>query len=370
MREYILLAISMALLHCVAHADIVSYKIGEFSLSVDRERLLLTASYGSDDRVLWRTLGSSRPFLQTGKAVVPRPPILDGNFQMEETVAIRTARQTVDTISYNASSEVLTIGGVVDFRPEDWLGDAVQYSLAFSVSPVSTKQLRFTIDTSLPAVDESLSTRLFLRYRSEQGETFHGFGESFTNFDMSGRRIPVLVSEQGVGRGEQPITAINNKKAEGIGGHWYTTYCPKPLYLTNFNRSLLFENSEVTYFDLTTPLQVEVELWGSRLVGNILYGQSMKQLVSEITLYTGRMRAPPAWSQKVLFTCHTHLERLLTVDCCVFSTNCLRAQLLVWKEALRVCPRSWTLCAPVGSLWRGSGCRTGWACGTIGTETG
>src|SRR5699024_3671717 len=34
----------------------------------------------------------------------------------------------------------------------------------------------------------------------------HGFGEQFTGFDLDGRLLPIIVREQGVGRGEQPLT--------------------------------------------------------------------------------------------------------------------------------------------------------------------
>lgn len=62
---------------------------------------------------------------------------------------------------------------------------------------------------------------------------------------------------------------------------------------------MLFENSEVQYIDLTQPGAVELELWTTTLTGNIIFGTSMKGLVSEITLYTGRMTSPPRWSQLV-----------------------------------------------------------------------
>jgi hypothetical protein len=53
------------------------------------------------------------------------------------------------------------------------------------------------------------------------------------------------------------------------------------------------------YIDLTSPDSVQVELWGLTLYGNIIYGTSMKDLLKEITLITGRMHRPPVWSQKV-----------------------------------------------------------------------
>ena len=77
--------------------------------------------------------------------------------------------------------------------------------------------------------------------------TQHNTQIQFKILFPSGRRVPILVSEQGVGRGEEPITSYLNNQTEGVGGHWYTTYAPKPLYLTSLNRSMAYDNSEVTF---------------------------------------------------------------------------------------------------------------------------
>lgn len=279
----------------VLHLASCAYQIGEFSLSVQPAELAVSVWHRQDpQRVLWRTLAARKPFLAFGNASVPHPPIVDGNFQMEETVTFRTSSQSIDALIFDAAVETLTLSGLLDGR--------VPYSLTLSRSEISPNQLHFVAEAlwSDPdnAKDDGVTDRLFLTYWTEHGETFHGFGESFTNFDMSGRRIPILVSEQGVGRGVQPLTAMENAKTEGVGGHWYTTYCPKALYLTNFNRSVLYENSEVMYVDLTRPSTVELELWGRALSGNILFGTSMKGLVREATAVTGRMMRPPSWSQE------------------------------------------------------------------------
>lgn len=55
----------------------------------------------------------------------------------------------------------------------------------------------------------------------------------------------MLVSEQGIGRGAEPLTTFLNVMADRAGGDWSTSYAPKPLYITNFNRSIIIENSEV-----------------------------------------------------------------------------------------------------------------------------
>jgi hypothetical protein len=52
--------------------------------------------------------------------------------------------------------------------------------------------------------------RVFLTYASDRDERFYGFGEQFSRMEFKGRRVPVLVQEQGIGRGDQPITFAAN----------------------------------------------------------------------------------------------------------------------------------------------------------------
>lgn len=52
--------------------------------------------------------------------------------------------------------------------------------------------------------------RIFFTYSSERSERFYGFGEQFSHMDFKGKRVPILVQEQGIGRGDQPITFAAN----------------------------------------------------------------------------------------------------------------------------------------------------------------
>ena len=88
--------------------------------------------------------------------------------------------------------------------------------------------------------------RLFLNYWCDPSESFHGFGLQYTYWNLKGKRVPILVAEQGIGRGQEPITSALNYLGDGAGGDWSTTYAPKPMYVTNQNRSLVFDNSEVS----------------------------------------------------------------------------------------------------------------------------
>ncbi len=64
------------------------------------------------------------------------------------------------------------------------------------------------------------------------GAGVHGFGEHFASFDLSGRVIPLVVREQGVGRGQQPLTVLADLTNRGAGGTEEMTYAAWPSFTT------------------------------------------------------------------------------------------------------------------------------------------
>ena len=59
------------------------------------------------------------------------------------------------------------------------------------------------------------------------------------------------------------------------------------------------DNSEVMYLNISNYAQnkVSVEIWNTTIVANILDGNSIPELVTQLTQYTGRMKPLPFWSQ-------------------------------------------------------------------------
>lgn len=52
--------------------------------------------------------------------------------------------------------------------------------------------------------------RVWFTYSSKEDERFYGFGEQFSHMNLKGKRVPIFVQEQGIGRGDQPITFAAN----------------------------------------------------------------------------------------------------------------------------------------------------------------
>jgi hypothetical protein len=137
--------------------------------------------------------------------------------------------------------------------------------------------------------------RIFLTFSSEKNERFFGFGEQFSHMDFKGKKVPILVQEQGIGRGDQPITFAVNLISYRAGGDWSTTYAPSPFYMTSKMKSLYLEGYDYSVFDLTMHDRVQVQIYGESIEGRILYGDSPSELIESFTESIGRPPELPEW---------------------------------------------------------------------------
>ncbi|CAK9184055.1 unnamed protein product [Ilex paraguariensis] len=137
--------------------------------------------------------------------------------------------------------------------------------------------------------------RICLTYSSEKNERFYGFGEQFSHMDFKGKKVPIFVQEQGIGRGDQPITFAANLVSYRAGGDWSTTYAPSPFYMTSKMRSLYLEGYNYSVFDLTKHDRVQIQIHGDSVEGRILHGNSPSELIEHFTETIGRPPELPEW---------------------------------------------------------------------------
>ncbi|XP_024019631.1 uncharacterized protein LOC21386703 [Morus notabilis] len=137
--------------------------------------------------------------------------------------------------------------------------------------------------------------RVCFTYSSEGSERFYGFGEQFSHMDFKGKRVPIFVQEQGIGRGDQPITFAANLVSYRAGGDWSTTYAPSPFYMTSKMRSLYLEGYDYSVFDLTKHDKVQIQIYGNSVQGRILHGNSPSELIESFTGAIGRPPQLPEW---------------------------------------------------------------------------
>lgn len=273
--------------------DIHTYPAGSFDISLyalgdgasNREsgpRVVITHR-SAPGRWLWHTLrGQAFIAAAQGTETVKEER---GSFFFSDNLTRTCTGQTLDAIT--SEGETVILSGRLDCSR----GAPVGYTMTFQ--PESEKQLAFTL-----AFDDPTMNRAYLTYASDADEHFFGFGEQFSYFDHKGRRVPIWVSEQGIGRGMQPLTFLVDLVARS-GGTPYSTYAPVPHYITSRMRSLFLDASSgslgYAVFDLRQDDRVQISAFSTGLTGRILYGENPEALIEEYTAWAGRMRPLPDW---------------------------------------------------------------------------
>ncbi len=126
--------------------------------------------------------------------------------------------------------------------------------------------------------------RFWLKIRANESEAIYGCGEQFSEVNLRGKKVPLWVEEQGVGRGDPPIT-----------GDWYTTYFPQPTFVSSENYYFHSESFCYAVFDFTHPEYHELYFWN--IPDKIIIGkyQTALDTVSHLSKYLGRQPELPEW---------------------------------------------------------------------------
>lgn len=99
------------------------------------------------------------------------------------------------------------------------------------------------------AFDSLSLNQISLQFHYRGAPSFYGGGEQFSHFRLNGHKIPFFVEEQGIGRGDQPLTFFADLAA-GSGGNAFTTYLPVPVLFGSDGLFILIENKEPAEIDL------------------------------------------------------------------------------------------------------------------------
>ncbi len=282
LRLYAQRQVSGQLSFDAAHLPATRYTTGQFQLAWETRNggHLVVYHQRQPDRAIWATLpGQGFVAAAQGSETVTDSR---GHFFITDRLEHVCADQHITAIS-STSAGVVVAGQLA--CPHGYA--PVDYTLTFTA--VDSNQLRFSLDLT----DRGYN-RTFLTYLSDHNEHFFGFGTQYSFFDLKGRRLPIFVGEQGIGRGAQPITTGATIQA-GAGGDWHTTYASVPQYITSHLRSLFLETYEYAVFDLRRADRVQIQLFAPRMSGRILYGETPTELITEYTAFAGRMRPLPNW---------------------------------------------------------------------------
>lgn len=147
--------------------------------------------------------------------------------------------------------------------------------------------------THLTVADTSIN-RIRYTIPCSKEERFIGFGEQFSKLDMKGERIPIWVQEQGIGRGDQPISMFVG--LAGVAGNKFTTYAPMPFFISTQGRAFHLKGYGYMVIDLTDPEQITFEVWDNQLELVEYKAPTPLELIEQYTADVGRMPMLPEWA--------------------------------------------------------------------------
>lgn len=152
---------------------------------------------------------------------------------------------------------------------------------------------------ALLEVEVRRANAVMLSSARSAGAGVHGFGEQFDDFDLDDRLLPILVREQGVGRGAQPLTLLADLTNTAAGGNPTMTYAAWASWVTDDLRGVALAAEEpashaFAVADTRDPDRVALEVWSPTITAELTSAESPAELVA-----ARRVGSPtlPDWTQ-------------------------------------------------------------------------
>jgi len=190
------------------------------------------------------------------------------------------ATQHVASARLDADGALILTGTLDDTDPLEWelrLSEAVNGRLDAAVS-----------------VDPA-ANRLYLSAAMDADEGIHGFGAQSAGWDLRGGRIPLLPREQGIGRGEQPLSLLVDLAASSAGGQ-DTTYLPSAVNVTDSSRSMVYRGDAISSVDLRQDDRMIWEVWSNEAEFALAAAATPAEAVAIHSGWIGAAAPPPAWT--------------------------------------------------------------------------
>lgn len=167
-------------------------------------------------------------------------------------------------------------------------GDSVAYAMVGWETPEKHFQLNITCG-------HNTVTRLYFLRQAGSGEHIWGLGEQPSHLCHEGRRVPVLVQEQGIGRGDPLPFLLKNILGASVG-HDYSSYKPVPFFFSSAGQALYLKNTAYSVFDFRSSQYSAISVADNPMTVCLIPGKTPADFVESYTRYAGRMPHLPEWA--------------------------------------------------------------------------
>ena len=256
-------------------ASAAGLTVGPFAVAVTGgERAAMTITETARGQVVWQSKPGTA-FLSASSGTIGWTEKL-GYFWADVKRTARLTEQTVDTVT------VTTNGGQITGTVRDGERSA-EYTMALTpVTKDDVTALGITVEVRANPGDEPIASVLLTTGR-DADEGVYGFGEQYRDLDLTGELFPILVSEQGIGRGQQPITTLADL-TNWAGGNLTTTYSAWPTWVTSANRSFTLTDTDASgafgIADLRRDGDISLESWANTMSAEVLAAETPAALIS------------------------------------------------------------------------------------------
>lgn len=170
----------------------------------------------------------------------------------------------------------------------------------------TTQQNDSTTQTASQArtqVDATQGTANYNRFRLEfvasEAEAVYGGGEQYSYFNLRGHKIPVMTTEQGVGRNPlRPLTIVAQLH-DKAGGSKVTTYYPQSTFVSSISTSdnymVHIYGTDYCVMDFTSQNSHKVISYSLPPMIAMAYGDSLMDCATKVSLLLGRQQVLPKW---------------------------------------------------------------------------
>ncbi|KAJ5625304.1 hypothetical protein N7510_001613 [Penicillium lagena] len=265
-----------------------------FEIAVDKQtNHLFITQRGS---TIWDTVpGQSFLGASAGDDIILES---SGNFKIEQVDRNKCENQQVTQVSHRAWNDSFNDRAVVISGHLTSCGDETsKFWVAFWVPLNLSDRVAFHVNVNPVDTSADPLNKIFLTYRSLETEDFYGLGGQASFSSLKNQTVPIFSREQGVGRGDQPTTRLEDADSFFSGGNKFTTYTAVPQYISSTARvfHLTQESTAYANFDFRDPLAVTMRYDALNVSGYFMQANNILNGISMLTEYTGRMTDLPRW---------------------------------------------------------------------------
>lgn len=258
------------------------WQVGSFTITIDTA---LHVSHPDAASAVWETPDAAA-FVGAARGAA-RFTDSTGLLRVHDRLAQTWPEQTLERAELEPGGSLLlagTLAGEATRQGEPALPWAVR------LSEGAPGRLDVSVIVDPPA------DRLYVTAGLAPGEGVHGFGAQSAAWDLRGRRIALIPREQGIGRGEQPLSFLVDLAAQAAGGQ-DTTYLVSGMNVTDEARSMAYRGTAISSADLRPDDRMVWEVWADRADFALAAAATPAAAIAVQAEWAGSGAAPPAWTQ-------------------------------------------------------------------------